>query len=245
MVCAFNVLASDRAGIGELLSARFPHFEAAVAPFTAGQEVVGEGDPTENFFLVMRGLFRAVKFTRDGRRQVFAFYMPGDICGLEPDKTHKLSIEAVDRAAMAILPRHACRLRMNDDPRLNAALFEGATRALTLSIDHMLMIGRSSAEERLAWFLTMIRSRSAPFGADNTVDLAMQRQDIADYLGLTIETVSRTFTHFKESGLIALPRKRRVEILRPDELRRLAAADRDAHPLRRVEHSRVLDVAAE
>ena len=104
----------------------------------------------------MRGLFRAVKFTRDGRRQVFAFYMPGDICGLEPDATHKLTIEAVDSAAMAILPRRACRIRMNDDPRLNAALFDGATRALTLSIDHMMMIGRSSAEERLAWFLTML-----------------------------------------------------------------------------------------
>jgi CRP/FNR family transcriptional regulator, nitrogen fixation regulation protein len=243
MACAFNALGGDRTSLGELLGACFPHFEAAVVPFMAGQEVTGEGDPTENFFLVMRGLFRAVKFTRDGRRQVFAFYMPGDICGLEPDATHKLSIEAVDRAAMAILPRHVCRLRMNDDPRLNAALFEGATRALTLSIDHMLMIGRSSAEERLAWFLTMIRSRSAPFGVD-AVDLAMQRQDIADYLGLTIETVSRTFTHFKERGLIALPRKRRVEILRPDELRRLAAADRDAQPLPRVEQARVLDAAA-
>ena len=73
-------------------------------------------------------------------------------------------------------------VRMNDDPRLNGALFEGATRALTLSIDHMMMIGRSSAEERLAWFLCMLSARS-----DNTdalaLDLAMQRQDIADYLG--------------------------------------------------------------
>ena len=63
----------------------------------------------------MRGMFRAVKFTRDGRRQVFAFYMPGDICGLEPDAAHKLTIEAVDAAAMAVLPRHVCRIRMNDD----------------------------------------------------------------------------------------------------------------------------------
>jgi CRP/FNR family transcriptional regulator, nitrogen fixation regulation protein len=247
MAYAFNAFAGDRPGVGEPLSARFPHFDAAVVSFAAGQEVVGDGDPTENFFLVARGLFRAVKFTRDGRRQVFAFYMPGDICGLEPDATHKLSIEAVDRAAMAILPRQACRLRMDVDPRLNVALFEGATRALTLSIDHMLMIGRSSAEERLAWFLMMIRSRSAPLGA-NVVELAMQRQDIADYLGLTIETVSRTFTQFKERGLITLPRKRLVEILRPDALRRLAAADRDARYALSVEPNmepaRDLDVVA-
>jgi CRP-like cAMP-binding protein len=243
MAHAFNAFAGDRPASGGLLNIRFPHFDAAVVHFAAGQEVVGEGDPTESFFLVVRGLFRAVKFTRDGRRQVFAFYMPGDICGLEPDATHELSIEAVDRAAMAILPRHACRLRMDDDPRLNAALFEGATRALTLSIDHMLMIGRSSAEERIAWFLTMIRSRSAPLGG-NVVELTMQRRDIADYLGLTIETVSRTFTHFKERGLITLGPKRRVEILRPDELRRLAAADRDAMPFADLESARDFDASA-
>ena len=89
----------------------------------------------------------------------------------------------------------------------------------------------------------MIRLRSAPL-SDHVVELAMQRQDIADYLGLTIETVSRTFTHFKERGLITLPRKRRVEILRPDELRRLAAADRDAPPFPYVVSARDLDVAA-
>ncbi len=229
MAYAFNHHVDRAPRIGELLAACFPHFDALIVPFEGGQEVVGEGDPTENFFLVMRGMFRAVKFTRDGRRQVFAFYMPGDICGLEPDAVHKLTIEAVDCSAMAILPRRACRVRMNDDPRLNAALFDGATRALTLSIDHMMMIGRSSAEERLAWFLTMLLARSAGPRAD-ALDLAMQRQDIADYLGLTIETVSRTFTLFRDRGLLRLPRKRRVEILRPYALARLAAADRDAGP---------------
>ena len=226
MAYAFNHPVSGAPRIGELLAACFAHFNSLVVPFEGGQEVVGEGDPTENFFLVMRGMFRAVKFTRDGRRQVFAFYMPGDICGLEPDESHKLTIEAVDSSAMAILPRSACRIRMNDDPRLNAALFDGATRALTLSIDHMMMIGRSSAEERLAWFLTMLSARSAP--SARVLDLAMQRQDIADYLGLTIETVSRTFTLFRDRGFLKLPRKRRVEILRPETLARLAAADRDA-----------------
>jgi CRP/FNR family transcriptional regulator, nitrogen fixation regulation protein len=230
MAYAFNYRAKNTPGIGELLSDALPHFDALIVPFEPGQEVTGEGDPTENFFLVMRGLFRGVKFTRDGRRQVFAFYMPGDLCGLEPEGSHKLTIEAVDCAAMAILPRHACRFRMNDDPELNAALFDGATRALTLTIDHMMMIGRSSAEERLAWFLTMLAARSACPNAQ-VLDLAMQRQDIADYLGLTIETVSRTFTLFRDRGLVSLPHKRRVLILRPDALARLAAADRDAAPI--------------
>jgi CRP/FNR family nitrogen fixation transcriptional regulator len=94
----------------------------------------------------------------------------------------------------------------------------------------MTMIGRSSAEERLAWFLTKLSERD--FGRRvPSVELTMQRQDIADYLGLTIETVSRTFTHLKARGLIALPTTRRVDILEPDLLTRLASADRDA-PIR-------------
>jgi CRP/FNR family transcriptional regulator, nitrogen fixation regulation protein len=236
-VVAEGVVPSRPLTIGELFADRFPRFEATVATYEPGQEVVGEGDPTENYFLVMRGLFRAVKFTRDGRRQVFAFYMPGDICGLEPDATHKLTVEAVNKAAMAALPRRACRNRMNQDPQFNFALFDSATRALTLSVDHMTMVGRSSAEERLAWFLLMLEERSASVDMPSgIVELAMQRQDIADYLGLTIETVSRTFTLFKERGLIGLPTTRRVEILRPDGLARLAAADRDAAPLRETTH---------
>jgi CRP-like cAMP-binding protein len=215
--------------IGELPASCVPCFDGTVISFASGEEVVGAGDPTKNYFRVIRGLFRAVNFTPDGRRQVFAFYTPGDFCGLEPDGTHQLTIEAVDCATMAILPRDGYRLRMND-PEVNSALFEGATRALALTIDHMMMIGRSSAEERLAWFLTMLAARSGGSRAP-VLELAMQRQDIADYLGLSIETVSRTFTLFKDRGLINLPHKRLVQILRPDALARLAAADRDAAPI--------------
>jgi CRP/FNR family transcriptional regulator, nitrogen fixation regulation protein len=215
--------------ISDLFAACVPHFGGPIVSYLPGQEVVGEGDPTENFFLVMDGIFRAEKFTADGRRRVFAFHTAGDFCGLEPDGIHKVTIEAQDHAAMAILPRSLCRLRMNDRPEISAALFEGATRALSLSIDHTMMIGRASAEERLAWFLNMLAARSGT--GSHVVNLVMQRQDIADHLGLTVETVSRTFTLFKESGLIKLHGKRRVQILRPDALARLAAADRDAAPI--------------
>jgi len=193
--------------------------------YEAGHEVVGDGDPTENFFLVVRGLFRAVKFTRDGRRQIFAFYMPGDMCGLEPDATHKLTVEAVTKSAMAILPRHTCRMRTSDDPRFNAALFDSATRALTLTVDHMTILGRKSGEERLAWFLIMLQGRStSPELCPAVVELAMQRQDIADYLGLSSETISRTFTLFRKRGFINLSsRRRRVEMLWPAAMAQLAA----------------------
>jgi CRP/FNR family nitrogen fixation transcriptional regulator len=216
-------------GLMEVSSARLSHVDASVSNYAPGEEVVGEGDAAENYFMVVKGVFRSVKVTRDGRRQIFAFYMPGDMCGLEPGQTYDLTIEAVNAGSMAVLSRSACRARMNRDPQFNSAVFEGATRALALSVDHMTMVGRSSAEERLAWFLTMLRERAAAPGRHPaTVELVMQRQDIADYLGLTIETVSRTFTHMKERGLIALPTTRRVEILNPAQLERLAAADRDS-----------------
>jgi CRP/FNR family nitrogen fixation transcriptional regulator len=220
----------DPFAFADLAALKFPYTDAVVVSYASGQEVVGEGDPTENYYLVVRGVFRAVKVTRDGRRQIFAFYMPGDMCGLEPEDTHGLTIEAVNAAAMATLSRQMCRARMNRDPQFNAAIFDNVTRALTHAVDHMTMVGRSSAEERLAWFLSMLSARGAA-RRSASIELTMQRQDIADYLGLTIETVSRTFTHLKAQGLIALPTTRRVNILRPDLLTRLASADRDA-PIR-------------
>jgi CRP/FNR family transcriptional regulator, nitrogen fixation regulation protein len=221
---------SDAFVFGDMAALNFPYADAVVVSYEPGQEVVGEGDPTENYFLVVRGVFRAVKVTRDGRRQIFAFYMPGDMCGLEPEESHGLTIEAVNAGAIAALARQACHTRMNRDAQFNAAVFENVTRALTHAVAHMTMVGRSSAEERLAWFLSMLSARGAGRSACS-VELTMQRQDIADYLGLTIETVSRTFTHLKARGFIALPTTRRVDILRPDLVARLASADRDA-PIR-------------
>ncbi len=224
------VPASDPFAFGALAALKFPYTDAVVVSYAPGQEVVGEGDPTENYFVVVRGVFRAVKVTRDGRRQIFAFYMAGDLCGLEPEESHGLTIEAVNAGAMATLSRQACHARMNRDPQFNAAVFENVTRALTHAVDHTTMVGRSSAEERLAWFLSMLSARGGGRHSAS-IELTMQRQDIADYLGLTIETVSRTFTHLKARGLIALPTTRRIDILRQDLLVRLASADRDA-PIR-------------
>ena len=214
----------------DLFAARVPQFDGRVISCSRGQGVAGEGDPTVNFFLVISGLFRGVRTTPDGRRQVFAFYMTGDLCGLESGASHDLAIEAVDIATIAILPRQSCQRWMRSSPEIGAALFDGATRALTLTVDHLMMIGCASAEERLAWFLTMLAAR--PDGSNAPmIDLAMRRQDIADYLALTIETISRTLTIFKGNGLIKLHNLHRVEILRPEVLTRLAAVDRDAPPV--------------
>ncbi len=171
------VPASDPFAFGALAALKFPYTDAVVVSYAPGQEVVGEGDPTENYFVVVRGVFRAVKVTRDGRRQIFAFYMAGDLCGLEPEESHGLTIEAVNAGAMATLSRQACHARMNRDPQFNAAVFENVTRALTHAVDHTTMVGRSSAEERLAWFLSMLSARGGGRHSAS-IELTMQRQDI-------------------------------------------------------------------
>jgi CRP-like cAMP-binding protein len=217
--------------LGDVTASCFPYGEAVIVNYAPGQEVVGEGDPTDNCFLVVRGVFRGVKVTGDGRRQIFDFYMPGDLCSIEPDDAHGLTVEAVNSGTIAALSRQVCRARMTRDPQFNNAVFDNITRALSRAVDHTMMVGRSSADERLAWFLRMLNSRARCRGQRAaSIELAMQRQDIADYLGLTIETVSRTLNLLKARGLVALPTIRRVDILRPDLLKRLASADRDTMP---------------
>ena len=165
-----------------------------------------------------------------GADRVFAFYMPGGLCGIEPGESHTLAIKAVGAAAMAVLPRQSCRSRMKESTEIGAALFEAATRSLILAFNHSMKIGNCAAEERLAWFLTMLASSLGGPEA-RVVDLAMRRQDIADYLGLKIETISRTLAIFTENGLIKLPNLHRVELLQPEALAGLAAIDLEAKPI--------------
>jgi CRP/FNR family nitrogen fixation transcriptional regulator len=207
---------------------------ALVSTFDPGEEVVGEGDAAENFYVVAKGVFRGVRFTGDGRRQVMAFYASGDMCGLESGAKHELTIEAVDEGSMAVLSRQACRARMRADPQFNMEMFGAATRSLSLAVEHSLMLCHSSADERLAWFLQTLLARSqGPAMRRPTLELVMSRQDIADYLGLTIETVSRTLTRFRERGLIKLLTTHRLEICEAKLLEELASADRDGFHRRR------------
>jgi CRP-like cAMP-binding protein len=213
---------------GRVRAPRLLYDGALVSTFDPSEEVVGEGDATENFYVVLKGVFRGVKFTRDGRRQIIAFYASGDMCGLESTATHEVTVEAVNEGSMAVLSRQACGARMKADPQFNEGMFEAATRSLALAVEHSLMLYHSSAEERLAWFLQMLLARSSdPAMRRPTLELVMMRQDIADYLGLTIETVSRTLTCLRERGLIKLLTTHRVEICKVGLLERLASADRE------------------
>ncbi|HVZ08196.1 helix-turn-helix domain-containing protein [Rhodopila sp.] len=186
--------------------------------FVADQEIYAEGDAANTFFKVVRGVVRTCKFLSDGRRQIDAFYGEGEIFGFEAGAEHRLSAEAVSDCVLIPYRRRGFEMLAGRDERVAGQMFSYVMRCLERSQDHSLLLGRRSAAQKLAAFLLEMAAR-APGGA--FIDLAMTRQDIADYLGLTIETVSRTLSQFEREGVIRLAGARRVTLTDMDELRAL------------------------
>ena len=179
--------------------------------YAKDQEVFCEGSPADFIYRVVSGAVRVTRLLADGRRQVSDFYLPGDVVGAEPDAMRFASAEALGDTVLAV----ARRSNLASDPEYGARMWRHASRELRRSQDHVLTLGRRSAAERLASFLIDVAQR---LDADDEFDLPMSRQDIADYLGLTIETVSRTMTQLQGEGLIALSGSRRVRLRRPAAL---------------------------
>ena len=187
--------------------------------FLRNAEIYGEDEPAEYLYQVISGAVRTYKILEDGRRQICAFYLPGDIFGFEAGNTHMASAEAVGETHVLIARRSAIMTRASHEKDLTRQLWEVTAKELQRFQDHMLLLIRS-AEERVAVFLMDMARRASKTAA---VDLPMSRQDIADYLGLTIETVSRTFTQLEQDGLIALPTSRRAELCNYNALEQLSA----------------------
>lgn len=186
-----------------------------VAP---GQVIVVEGDPIEHYYRILSGTVRLYKAIADGRRQVLDFLGESECFGLTGLAWHSYSVEAVSRVIMVRYPRQHLEAAVRSDPALACRLFELACRELGQAQQQMLLLGRKSADERIASFLLSLVERQG----EGTCQLPMSRQDMADYLGLTIETVSRTISRFRREGLIALPTPQRVTLTRPEQLRLLA-----------------------
>ena len=178
------------------------------------QQIYGEGESADFVYKVVSGAVRAVRGLADGRRQMETFYLPGDVFGVEPGATRRASAEALAGTTLIVARRSA----LAGDPDQAATLWRHALRELQRSQDHVLTLGRRSASERLARFLLDLADR---MDIPVELDLPMSRQDIADYLGLTIETVSRTMTQLQGQGLIALSGCRRVRLVRPAALAEL------------------------
>lgn len=193
--------------------------------FAPGQSVFFEGDPADLLFNVKLGVVKLYKLLIDGRTQITGFLFPGDFLGLALLNKYTYSAEAVSAAELCRFPRVEFEALLARFPALERELLGQASNEIAAAQDQMLLLGRKTAQERLATFLLLMQKRApSPTDAD-TVILPMSRQDIGDYLGLTIETVSRTVTRLKKSGAIELPDPNRVIIRDAEELTDLAGIE--------------------
>ncbi|HZP78850.1 MAG TPA: helix-turn-helix domain-containing protein [Pseudolabrys sp.] len=188
----------------------------AAMRFAAKEEIYGENEPAEYIYQVISGTVRTSKILNDGRRQIGAFYGPGDVFGLETGNRHAYSAEPVTAAKVLVVKRSAVAAAAARDVELSQQLCAWTGRELTRFQEHILLLVKT-AQERVAGFLL---ARAAGV-AGNEIELPMSRQDIADYLGLTIETVSRTITHFQSKAAIELPTARRIVLRNRAALSRL------------------------
>ncbi|MCV2865066.1 helix-turn-helix domain-containing protein [Albidovulum sediminicola] len=187
-----------------------------------GEHLFYEGDTAKHVFEVISGTLRLARVQRDGRRQVMTFGLPGDLVGLPVDGRHSAECDAVEPCEV-IAHRFDPLSPPERWPDLNARVLNAALEEIHALQDHFLTLGRRSACEKVAAFLLWLGSRvGARAGRHRRVHLAMNRADIADHLGLTPETVSRTITQLRESGLLALDGAQTVVILDPDGMRVLA-----------------------
>lgn len=183
-------------------------FELMGARLTVSRnaEIYGEGETAEYLYKVVGGVVRTSRVTADGRRQIGGFYLPGDIFGIETDDEHAYSAEAITDATVLFVQRGAVFSLAERDGDVARQLWTSTAGELTRAQGRLLLLVKS-AHERVAGFLLEMTERSQ--GSDQ-VELPMTRQDIGDYLGLTIETVSRTLTSLADEAMIELATSRRI-----------------------------------
>jgi CRP/FNR family nitrogen fixation transcriptional regulator len=185
--------------------------------FGPNEEIFGENEPAEYVYKVTKGAVRTYKILNDGRRQIGGFYLPGDIFGLEIGKEHQFSAEAIKHTIVMVIRRRAVVSLAERDFEAARELWTFTGRELQRVQDQMMLLVKS-AQQRVACFLLEMSKRLA---TTDTLELPMSRQDIADYLGLTIETVSRTMTQLVSDHTIGLPSSRRIVLRNRSALHQL------------------------
>lgn len=199
----------------------------AQARLKKGNYLYFEGDEVEWLYQVTTGVLRLTRLLSDGRRQVISFAYPDDIIGFPSGGLHHTDCEAL--TDVCLQPFRRCSLESaGTDPQLHRALLEAALNEISAMQDHFMMLGRKSATEKLASFLSVLSERvGQDLGGFRQVALPMSRADIADFLGLTTETVSRTFTQLRKSQIIAIDNIHTIIIRRPKALLGLSMGIRD------------------
>jgi len=177
--------------------------ELVGTPFNYAREteIYGEGETAEFVYRIVSGAVRTCKILADGRRQINAFHLAGDLFGFEPGEAHRLTAEAIADTKVLLFSRRSVQDLANRNVEAARRLWNSTLQNLEDAEDHMLLLGRRTALERVAAFLLTIEKR---LGSNRCVELPMSRRDMADYLGLTIETVSRSMTQLQSKRAIAL-----------------------------------------
>jgi CRP/FNR family transcriptional regulator len=191
------------------------------------QSVFHEGDPAKRVFMVTHGALKLYTLLADGRRQITGFMFPGDFLGVSVDEEYAFTVEALEDSELWWFSRDMFDRFISEHPQVERELYRLAANELAEAQRQMVLLGRKSATERLAsFFLSLLERAERASGTPETrFDLPMSRIDIADYLGLTKETVSRMLAELRTLGLIRLQAQNRVEVLDRERLKAVASGE--------------------
>jgi CRP/FNR family nitrogen fixation transcriptional regulator len=190
-------------------------FESRIS-VRAGDAIFAEGDTPLYFYKILSGSVRLVKAVADGHRQICDFLLPGDLAGFSNAAEHEFTAEAIQDCTLVRYRRRDTDLAMKNDAELACELQALTARGLSSAYAHMVRLCHRSAYDRVAWFLLGMAARSD--AKDGWIELPMTRVDIADYLGMAHETVSRAFSQLKKSGAIVEPTLNRIKLVDADVL---------------------------
>jgi CRP/FNR family nitrogen fixation transcriptional regulator len=209
--------ASRQCALGELGELSRARINLSEFKYRRGAEIYGEAEPADYIYQVANGAVRSYKLLSDGRRQIGAFHLGGDIFGLENGPAHRFTTEAIIETTVRLMKRCSLEHVAEADVHVALDLLNMTTSNLQHAEDHMLLLGRKTSLERVAAFLLEMDRR---LSAANVMALPMCRRDIADYLGLTLETVSRALSHLHSMGILGFigQTKRQIVLLDRDRL---------------------------
>jgi CRP/FNR family transcriptional regulator, nitrogen fixation regulation protein len=186
------------------------------------EEIYGEGESAEYVYQVISGAVRTYKLLSDGRRQIGAFHLPGDVFGLESGTSHRLAAEAIIDTTVRLVKRRSLEQAAGSDVNVARRLWAITAGELRHAEDHMLLLGRKTAMERVATFLLEMDRRLAVAGM---MALPMCRRDIGDYLGLTLETVSRALSQLHTQGVLGFSGARQIQLRNRNRLRDMESCE--------------------
>ena len=210
-----NVTGPDLAVTSTPVIAIHAKFGASETSYGKDEEIYGESEPAECIYEVIRGAVRSYKVLSDGRRQICAFHLPNDIFGLENGTNYRFTAEAIVETTTRVVRRHSLEYVAATDVRVARDLLSMTAKNLLHAEDHMLLLGRKTSLERVAAFLLEMDHRLTGSGM---IALPMSRRDIADYLGLTLETVSRALSYLRDQGILEFAETSQRQIVLQDRL---------------------------